>query len=45
MTAIPYTPAKQAARRSPNRQRLIARVAVWTVMLSGAVFVLPHFML
>lgn len=29
-------------RGSPNRQRLIARLAVWSVALSGAAIWLPH---
>jgi len=35
--------AKGVSRRpSPNRQRLIARVAVWAVAVSGAAFMVPH---
>jgi type VI protein secretion system component VasF len=30
------------ARRSPNRQRLIARVAVWTVWLGAAAVIIPR---
>ncbi len=32
----------RATRHSPNRQRLIARLAVWSVALSGAAIWLPH---
>jgi hypothetical protein len=35
-------PAPGEVRRSPNRQRLIARVAVWSVAASGAAIWLPH---
>jgi hypothetical protein len=38
-----YRPAPvRVAKRSPNRQRAIARVTVWMVALSGAVLWLPH---
>ena len=38
-----YRPAIPAlTKRSPNRQRAIARVAVWMVALSGAALWLPH---
>jgi hypothetical protein len=32
-------------RTSPNRRRLYARAAVWTVWLCGAVVLLPRFLL
>jgi hypothetical protein len=38
------SPAKQPAKHSPNRQRMIARAAVWTVLLSGAAVFIPHVM-
>ena len=41
MTATTASP-KPARRRSPNRQRLVARVAVWAVALSAAGFFLPR---
>lgn len=37
--------AMRSLRRSPNRQRLVARTALWTVALSGAAFWLPHVLL
>ena len=33
---LPPRPPVGGPRRSPNRQRLIARAAVWTAVLSGA---------
>ena len=38
----PASPAAPTKRRSPNRERLLARVAVWTVALSGVAFIAPH---
>jgi hypothetical protein len=35
-------PAVRPTKHSPNRQRLIARVAVWSVAVSGAALWLPH---
>ena len=29
-------------KRSPNRVRLVARVAMWATAVGGAAFVLPH---
>ena len=37
--------AKPTFRTSPNRRRLYARAAVWTVWLCGAVFFIPRFLL
>lgn len=34
----------KAQKRSPNRERLVARVMVWAVAFGGAAFVLPHVM-
>jgi len=31
-----------AVRRSPNRQRVIARVAVWAIAITSAAIWLPH---
>jgi hypothetical protein len=42
--SVSGSPAKQPAKRSPNRQRMIARAAVWTVFLSGAAVFIPHMM-
>ena len=33
---------KGAVRRSPNRQRVIARVAVWAIALTSAAIWLPQ---
>ena len=35
-------PVVRPLRHSPNRHRLIARVAVWSVAVSGAALWLPH---
>jgi hypothetical protein len=45
VTARTQGASKQPTRRSPNRQRLIARVAVWTVFLSGAAIYIPFALL
>lgn len=34
--------AVRPTRGSPNRHRLIARLAVWSVAVSGAALWLPH---
>jgi hypothetical protein len=44
VSARTLSPAKPAAKRSPNRQRAIARIWVWTLGLGGAAFVVPHFL-
>lgn len=45
MTATHSAPsvAKPRPRRSPNRERLIARVAMWTVVFPSAAFIASRF--
>ena len=35
-------PAVRPSKHSPNRHRLIARLAVWSVAASGVAIWLPH---
>jgi len=39
----PVKPAE--LKRSPNRNRLVARFMVWAVACGGAAFVIPHVMM